>query len=356
MARKSFLATLIGAAALAVPSAFADKGGIPHDGSNGQGRSAAQADTTAQGKALAKGRGKVKVTAQAKAKGHAKTHGSSSAQGKALAKGHAKTHGSSSASSQGKALAKGHAQAKGQTKVNTHAKAGKTTFCHATGSATNPYVTITTSNNALGAHTRHQDGRDIVPAPEGGCPGGTEGTNTPGLPPTDQKLGKTTICHATGSATNPFVMITISDNALPAHTAHQDGRDVIPASGGTCPGGTEISQQPSGGDEQGGTNIQTPAGLTPASGTQGQVGVLGESTTSPAGSNGSNGSPNNVNVLGESTGSAPSASSSPAATATRASSSNGLPFTGTDAIIVAILGLAALLLGVTVRRATTNRA
>jgi len=34
MARKSFLATLIGVAALAVPSAFADKGGIPHEGSN----------------------------------------------------------------------------------------------------------------------------------------------------------------------------------------------------------------------------------------------------------------------------------------------------------------------------------
>jgi hypothetical protein len=52
-----------------------------------------------------------------------------------------------------------------------------------------------------------------------------------------------------------------------------------------------------------------------------------------------------------------SASSSPAATATRSSSSSGLPFTGTDAIIVAILGLALLLAGLTARRvATTNRA
>jgi hypothetical protein len=65
-----------------------------------------------------------------------------------------------------------------------------------------------------------------------------------------------------------------------------------------------------------------------------------------------------VSVLGASTsGSAPSASSSPAATATRSSSSSGLPFTGTDAIIVAILGLALLLAGLTARRvATTNRA
>jgi hypothetical protein len=286
MARKSFLAILVGAAALAAPSAFADQGGIPHDGSNGQGRPAdqTQAQAKTQGKALAKGH--AKTHAKAQAKGHAKTHGSSQASthGKALAKGHAKTQGSSQAA------------AKGQAKVNTHANAGKTTFCHATGSKTNPYVTITTSNNALPAHTRHQDGRDIIPAPAGGCPGATESS----------------------------------------------------------------SQQPPAGGEQGNMNTpqgttQTPAGSTPASGTQGQAGVLGESTTSPAGSNGSNGSPNEVNVLGASTGSAPSASNSPSATGTQASSSSGLPFTGTDAIIVAILGLAALLLGVTARRATTNR-
>jgi hypothetical protein len=46
----------------------------------------------------------------------------------------------------------------------------KVTICHRTGSKTNPFVTITTSNNALPAHSRHQDGRDIIPAPAGGCP------------------------------------------------------------------------------------------------------------------------------------------------------------------------------------------
>src|SRR5829696_3055837 len=49
---------------------------------------------------------------------------------------------------------------------------GKTTICHATGSATNPYVQITVSTNALAAHSRHQGGRDIIPAPEEGCPPG----------------------------------------------------------------------------------------------------------------------------------------------------------------------------------------
>jgi pyocin large subunit-like protein len=47
---------------------------------------------------------------------------------------------------------------------------GKVTICHATGSATNPYVEITISVNAVAAHERHQDGRDIIPAPAGGCP------------------------------------------------------------------------------------------------------------------------------------------------------------------------------------------
>jgi hypothetical protein len=41
--------------------------------------------------------------------------------------------------------------------------------------------------------------------------------------------GKTTICHATGSSTNPYVLITVSDNALPAHKRHQHGEDIIPA-------------------------------------------------------------------------------------------------------------------------------
>lgn len=274
MARKSFLATLIGVAALAVPSAFADKGGIPHEGSNGQGRSADQTQTQAQ----------------------AKTKTS----GKALAKGHAKVNGQAKVHTNGKALAKGHAKTQTPT-ANIHAKAGKTTICHATGSATNPYVTITISNNALPAHRRHQDGRDIIPAPaEGGCS-----------------------ATVTGQVPQPA----------------GGGQEQQQQQQGSTPGTTGSSTQGTAGANAQGT-AGTGTGSTP-----------GETT------NGSNKSPNEVSVLGASTsGSAPSASNSPAATGTRASSSKGLPFTGTDAIIVAILGLAALLLGVTVRRATTDRA
>jgi hypothetical protein len=37
-----------------------------------------------------------------------------------------------------------------------------------------------------------------------------------------QYENKVTICHQTGSETNPSVTITVSRNALPAHFAHGD--------------------------------------------------------------------------------------------------------------------------------------
>ena len=44
---------------------------------------------------------------------------------------------------------------------------------------------------------------------------------------------KVTICHRTGSATNPFVEITISVNGLNGHGDHEG--DIIPAPAGGCP-------------------------------------------------------------------------------------------------------------------------
>ena len=56
-------------------------------------------------------------------------------------------------------------------------------------------------------------------------------------PASSAPVGKTTICHATGSVKNPYVRITVSNAALASHDLHLDSRDIIPAPGApaTCP-------------------------------------------------------------------------------------------------------------------------
>ena len=56
------------------------------------------------------------------------------------------------------------------------------------------------------------------------------------LAPTASAGEKVTICHATGSATNPYVQVTVSENAVEAHRAHQEREDIIPAPATGCPG------------------------------------------------------------------------------------------------------------------------
>ncbi len=52
---------------------------------------------------------------------------------------------------------------------DTSSNENKITICHKTGSAKNPYVQISVSENAVkNGHGKH-DG-DMIPAPEGGCP------------------------------------------------------------------------------------------------------------------------------------------------------------------------------------------
>lgn len=49
------------------------------------------------------------------------------------------------------------------------APAPKVTICHATNSVTNPYVQVVIAASAVARHAAHQDGRDVIPAPEHGC-------------------------------------------------------------------------------------------------------------------------------------------------------------------------------------------
>jgi hypothetical protein len=83
-------------------------------------------------------------------------------------------------------------------------------MCHATSSATNPYVEITISVNGLHGHGKHAD--DVIPAPAGGCPTTTASSTTGGatgllggvlgvvLKPTAPKPGTTGVVS---SATKP---------------------------------------------------------------------------------------------------------------------------------------------------------
>ncbi len=69
----------------------------------------------------------------------------------------------------GKNKDKENGKDKDKDKENGMDKEGKITICHKTGSAKNPYVEITVSDDAAkDGHATHES--DIIPAPEGGCP------------------------------------------------------------------------------------------------------------------------------------------------------------------------------------------
>ena len=69
------------------------------------------------------------------------------------------------------------------------------------------------------------------------------------------KPKKTTICHATGSKTHPYVKLTVKAKDLAGHQRHPN--DIVPAPAGGCPsqavspaqGGTELKATLSGANE-----------------------------------------------------------------------------------------------------------
>ena len=233
--------------------------------------------------------------------------------------------------------------------ANTHAKAGKTTICHATGSDKNPFVTITVSNNALKAHARHQDGDDIIPAPAGGCPKGEEKAAAPkgkDQAKAGRAQAKVTICHATGSDSNPYVKITIAEPAVEAHRRHQDGEDIIPAPEGDCP--APAAAAAAAGSAKG---APAPAASGSVRGAQAAAALLPAPAAALV-------APPKGGVLGATAegGAGPDAAvaGDTARRETGADVSASLPFTGLDTWLLVVLGLGAILAGVAMRRSATS--
>jgi len=95
------------------------------------------------------------------------------------------------------------------------------------------------------------------PAASTGTSTGTTGTTTT----TSDK--KVTLCHKTGSKSNPYVKISVSKNAVKAHMKHGD---IAVSADGSCPKGTK----PGGG------------GTTGTTGTTGATTGTTTTTTTPA--------------------------------------------------------------------------
>ena len=165
--------------------------------------------------------------------------------------------------------------------------------------------------------------------------------------------GKVTICHNTGSATNPFTVITTANQAvINAHTAHGDQ---ILAEGATCGQQPEEPETP-GGETPGG-NPETPTtnGETPTTNgeTPGEQEVLGERDE-----NVQPDEADDQDVAGERSererDATPSATgtddvASPAAEVTTTVAADELPFTGFAVIYAALVGLFMLTSGIALR-------
>jgi cobalamin biosynthesis Mg chelatase CobN len=142
------------------------------------------------------------------------------------------------------------------------------------------------------------------------------------------------------------VQITISNRALKAHARHQDGRDIIPAPAGGCPGAAAPAEETAAAV---GTAIKSATPGTPEASTKatertetarkkGESHVAGVIQT------------NRTATAGRDAAGAPA----PVAAAER-SDEHTLPFTGMDVLLVVLIAGGLLLTGFALRRASNAR-
>jgi hypothetical protein len=143
-----------------------------------------------------------------------------------------------------------------QPSAGAGASATKLTICHKTGSQSNTWRRITVSSRAfagptsssgrlLRAHMRHTG--DAIVVGTGTCPSTSATPAATSTPPS-----KITICHKTGSTTNPYRRITVSSRAvtnpnsqsgkvLRGHMGHVG--DLLMPGASACPAGAAKGQQ-----------------------------------------------------------------------------------------------------------------
>jgi hypothetical protein len=205
---------------------------------------------------------------------------------------------------------------------NPHAP-GTTGNPHAPGTSGNPHQSGPPGNPG---HPTGNDKSTSSTTDGGSLSSATASSSSPAsvaraaaTPPgqTKAKAGKTTICHHTGSATNPYVLITVSDHALPAHAKHGD---LLPGPSGTCADAT----QP----------VTVPAASGSGSGGGSGQAVGGAQSSSDAGA-----------------GSGVASSLGSPAADDASDPDGGLPFTGEDVWLLVAIGLAACGAGLALHRA-----
>jgi hypothetical protein len=175
---------------------------------------------------------------------------------------------------------------------------------------------------------------------------------------------KTTICHATGSDSNPFVQITISDRALPAHRRHQNGEDIIPAPAGGCPGNAVIAATTAAAAEH--AFAGTPPTTAPAATATETPAAPGAPTAPAAGNTVAGATESETPLQHEVRGvvesndePAAGGAVSPAAASTGAGddgSTGPLPFTGLELALLCLAGALLAAAGIALRRSVAARA
>jgi hypothetical protein len=157
--------------------------------------------------------------------------------------------------------------------TRTAAAPSKLTICHKTGSASNQWRRVTVSSRAM-ANPKSQSGKllrghlkhtgDAVVVGTAACPSVSA---TPA--PTSTAPTRITICHKTGSASNPYRRITISSRAVanPSSTSGKVLRGHMGHAGDLLvPGMTPC---PSGNNTQPGQGVKLSANLQPVQGASG---------------------------------------------------------------------------------------